>query len=108
MWLATQTRPDIANVVRAVASYCASPKQGHWKTVLGILRYLRRTKWMGFTFQRDVVDGLSMQVLVDADYASKATDRRSVSESLVLCGGGCVSWFSRMQKRVTLLTTEAE
>ena len=90
MWLATQTRPDIANAVKAVASYCASPKQVHWKTVLGILGYLlrRRTRWVGFTFQRDVVDGLSMQVLVDADYASKETDRRSVSESLVLCGGG--------------------
>ncbi len=27
MWLCTQTRPDIANAVRAVARYCASPRR---------------------------------------------------------------------------------
>ncbi|CAB1120479.1 unnamed protein product [Ectocarpus sp. CCAP 1310/34] len=108
MWLATQTRPDIANAVRAVARYCASPKMVHWKAALGILGYVRRTSWMGITFERGVVTGMSMQVFVDADYASKATDRRSVSGGLVMCGGGCVTWFSRTQKCVTLSTTEAE
>ena len=63
---------------------------------------------MGITFQRDAVNGSSMQVFVDADYASKATDRRSVSGGLVMCGGGCVSRFSRAQKCATLLTTDAE
>lgn len=52
MWLATQTRPDIANAVRAVARYCASPKTVHWKAALGILGYVRRTSWMGITFHR--------------------------------------------------------
>ncbi|CAB1097046.1 unnamed protein product [Ectocarpus sp. CCAP 1310/34] len=108
MWLATQTRPDIANAVRAVARYCASPKMVHWKAALGILGYVRRTSWMGITFERGVVTGMSMQVFVDADYASKAADRRSVSGGLVMCGGGCVTWFSRTQKCVTLSTTEAE
>ncbi|CAB1115707.1 unnamed protein product [Ectocarpus sp. CCAP 1310/34] len=102
MWLATQTRPDIANAVRAVARYCASPKMVHWKAALGILGYVRRTSWMGITFERGVVTGMSMQVFVDADYASKAADRRSVSKGLVMCGGGCVTWFSRTQKCVTL------
>ena len=41
MWLATQTRPDISNAVRAVARYCASPKLIHWRTALGILGYVR-------------------------------------------------------------------
>ncbi|CAB1107675.1 unnamed protein product [Ectocarpus sp. CCAP 1310/34] len=108
MWLATQTRPDIANAVRAVARYCASPKMVHWKAALGILGYVRRTSWMGITFENGVVTGMSMQVFVDADYASKAADRRSVSGGLVMCGGGCVTWFSRTQKCVTLSTTEAE
>lgn len=108
MWLSTQTRPDISNAVRAVARYCASPKQVHWRAALGILGYIRRTSWMGITFQRNVVGGLSMQVFADADYASKATDRRSVSGGIIMCGGSCVSWFSRTQKCVTLSTTEAE
>ena len=47
-------------------------------------------------------------VFADANYAEKATDRRSVSGGVVLCGGAAVSWFSRTQKCVTLSTTEAE
>ena len=46
---------------------------------------------MGIPFQRGVVSDLSMQVFVDADFASKATDRRSVSGGLVMCRDGCVS-----------------
>ncbi|CAB1107751.1 unnamed protein product [Ectocarpus sp. CCAP 1310/34] len=66
MWLTTQTRPDIANAVRAVARYCALPKEIHWRASLGSLGGIGDV-W-----------------------------------------GGCISWFSRTQKCVTLSTTEAE
>ena len=45
---------------------------------------------------------------VDADYAHKPEDRRSVSGVAVCCGGTLVSWFSRTRNCVTLCTTEAE
>ena len=45
---------------------------------------------------------------MDAEYANKADDRRSVSGVAVCRGGRLVSWFSRTQKCVTLSTTEAE
>ena len=45
---------------------------------------------------------------VDADYASKAADRRSVSGALLLVAGCIVAWISRTHKCVTLSTTEAE
>ena len=75
MWLWTQTSPDYA--VRAVARRCAAPKFIHWRAALGILGYLRRTSPFGFTFQRGLMAGLSMQVFADA-YASKAANRMSV------------------------------
>ncbi|CAB1113036.1 unnamed protein product [Ectocarpus sp. CCAP 1310/34] len=108
MWLATQTRPDIANAVRAIAKYCASPKLVHWNAAMDILGYARRTSHFGISFQRDTVEGFSLQGYADADFASKAADRRSVSGGIVTCGGGAVSWFSITQKCVTLSTTEAE
>ena len=37
MWLATQTRPDILNGVRAVARFTHAPKHKHWKAARGIL-----------------------------------------------------------------------
>ena len=50
----------------------------------------------------------SLQVFADADYTSKATDRRSVSGGAIMCAGACVCWFSRTQKCITLSTSEAD
>ena len=69
---------------------------------------LNGTGEYGITFQRGTLSGFSLEVFADADYASKATNRRSVSGGIIMCGGGSVCWFSRTQKRVTLLTSEAE
>ena len=57
---------------------------------------------------REGLSSVLLKVFVDADYASKATDRRSVSGGVIMCGGTSVCWFSRIQKCVTLSTSEAE
>ena len=57
---------------------------------------------------RERITGIYLKVFADADYASKATDRRSVSGGAIMCGGACVCWLSRTQKCVTLSTSEAE
>ena len=68
MWLASQTRPDIAHAVRAVARYCAGPRKIHWKTaLLGISANIKSTSGYGKTFQRVLMDGLQMEVFADAD-----------------------------------------
>ena len=108
MWLSTPTRPDIANAVRAVARYCTAPRAIHWKAALGILKYINGTSEYGITFQKEGLSGISLEVFADADYASKATDRRSVSGGLIMCGGVSECWFSMTQKCVTLSTSEAE
>ena len=64
--------------------------------MLHIVRYLKSTSQFGITFQRG--SGLQLEVFADSDFASKTTDRRSVSGGIVMCGGAAVSWFSRMQK----------
>ena len=100
------TRPDIANAVRTVARYLVLYSAE--KAALGILEYINGTSEYGITFQRGTLSGISLEVFADADYASKATDRRSVSGGVIMCGGASVCWFSRTQKCVTLSTTEAE
>ena len=108
MWLSISTRPDIVNAVRAVARYCTAPRAIHWKAALGILEHINRTSEYGITFPRGTLSSISLEVFADADYASKATDRRSVSGGLIMCGGASICWFSRTQKCITLLTSEAE
>ena len=105
-WLANGTRPDIANAARAVAKYTNLPREIHWKTAVGIMEYVFFTIDFGTTFHRG--SGLEMVAYTDADYASKAADRRSVSGGAIICAAASVCWFSRTQKCVTLSTTEAE
>ena len=62
----------------------------------------------GITYRRGITAGISLEVFADADYASRATDGRSVSGGAIMCAGACVCWFSRTQKCVTLSTSEAE
>ena len=109
LWIALLSRPDIVNAVRAVARYCSAPKMIHWKAALGILGYAVRTsRFFGITFQRGTVEGFHLVSFADADYASKATDGRSVSGGVVMCAGGSVSWYLKTLKCVTLSTTQAE
>ena len=95
MWLANQTRPDIANAVRAVATYTNSPRKVHWKTAAGILEYVFIPSDFGVTFHRG--SGLELVAYADADYANKATDRRSVSGAAVMCAGACVCLFPKLK-----------
>ena len=113
MWIANQTRPDISNAVRAIARFSHDPKEVHVKAARKVLEYLSATAHLGLTFRKesklgDVQLEYDLETYVDADYAHKAEDRRSVSGVAVCCGGTLVSWFSRTQKCVTLSTTEAE
>ena len=98
MWLANQTRPDILNVVRAVARYSHSPKLVHWKAALHILHYIRLTSGHGITFQRGMVSGVDLELYVDSDFASRDTNWRSVSGCRDVCLGVCVIFFSDAEK----------
>ena len=108
MWLSISMRPDISNAVRAVARYCTAPRAIHWKTDFDILEYINGTSEYGITFQGGTLSSISLEVFANADYASKATDRWSVSGGAIVCGGASVCRFSRTQKCVTLSTSEAE
>ena len=61
-----------------------------------------RTSSFGIAFQKGTLTGLSLISFADADYASRKTDRRSVSGGVVMCAGGPVSWHFKTQKCVTL------
>ena len=88
MWIASQTTPDISNAVRAVARHPHEPRRIYWKAPQKILNYLLKFKW-------DSSVDVCTLVYVDADCASKATDRRSVSGETVLVAAILVVWISR-------------
>ena len=98
MWLAISTRPDISNAVR-VGCEVLFRAESH---------SLKNSAWCSrFTYQkRGIISRyLFISGFADADYASKATDRRSVSGGAIMCEGACERWFSRTLKCVTLSTS---
>ena len=108
MWIANQTRPDISNAVRAVARHSHEPKKSHWKAAQKILNYLLETAHLTLKFKQDSTVDVGTLVYVDADFASKATDRRSVSGALVFVAAMLLVSISRTQKCVSQSTSEAE
>ena len=77
LWVSGMTRPDIVSAVRAVARQTHNPSSRHWKAVVKIIAYLKRTKDLGLLFVRG--GDFVLSVYVDADYASQSNWRRSVS-----------------------------
>ena len=53
MWIASQTRPDISNAVRAVARHSHELKRSHWKGAQKILNYLLETAHLTLKFKHD-------------------------------------------------------
>ena len=70
--------------------------------------HIRFTSSYDITFQRGTASGVGLEVFVDSDFPSRATDRRSVSGGVVMCAGACLSFFLRTQKSVALSSTEAK
>ena len=98
-------RPDIAYAVGVVSWFMTNPGQAHWNAVKWILRYLKGTSRSCLHFgSGDPV----LQGYIDADYAGDADSRKSTSRYLMTYAGGAVSWQSRLQKCVSLSTTDAE
>ncbi|CAM9725464.1 unnamed protein product [Sphacelaria rigidula] len=118
MWIANQTRPDIAHAVRAIARFSHEPELTHYKAAKKILEYLNAMSDFRLVFEK-VSDmkciplDFDLNTSANADYAHMAEDRRSIRGGAICCGGtlvgGAISALvSRTQKCVTLSTTEAE
>ena len=105
LWLATNTRPDIAFSVQRVSRYAAKPTQAHWNAVKQILRYLR-SGTRGLVYKKSVP--LQPVVYSDADFGGDKDTRRSTLGMCVLMAGAPVVWRSVRARNVVLSTTEAE
>ena len=78
------------------------------KAAVHVLIHVRSTSRFRIGFQRGMVGGDRMELFVDSDFATKATDRRSVSGAVVMFAGTCVMYLCRMQKSFALSSMKAE
>jgi hypothetical protein len=110
MFLATQTRPDIAQATHRLCRFMSNPGRAHWNGVKRVFRYLKGTADLGITFKGGQGQGSGPACVAysDADYANDPDNRRSVTGNVVFLFGGPISWSSKLQRTVALSTAEAE
>jgi hypothetical protein len=114
MYLATNSRPDLAFSVNQCARFTHCPRASHAKAVKHILRYLQGTKDKGLEFQ--LSNELSLDCFVDADFAGlwgQEDDQdpvcaKSRTGFLITFAGCPLLWGSKLQHEISLSTMEAE
>lgn len=105
MYAMVNTRPDIAHAVGVVSRFMANPDKEHWEAVKWILRYLKGTTDLALCYGGS---DICLQGFVDSDLAGDIDSRKSTTGYVFTLGSAAVSWVSRLQRIVTISTTEAE
>ena len=74
----------------------------HWEGVKWLLRYLKETVECSLCFRRK---GVFVEGFADVDLGRCADSSKSTTVYMFIIGGTTISWISRLQKIVALLTT---
>jgi hypothetical protein len=106
-YLATNTRPDIANAYSRVAINCSAPTIKDMQAINRIIRYLAGTRSHGLHYKTDVP--ITLEAYVDASYNSHADARSHLGYTLSLGHStATIHAKSGKIKCVVLSSTEAE
>ena len=114
LYLANNTRPDIAFAVSQVARYTHSPKESHAKAVKMIIRYLARTQDKGLIVKSD--GSFNMRCWVDADFsgmhAREPQENKASAKSrygyIITFAGVPLVWKTQLISEICLSTLHAE
>ncbi|KAL0561639.1 hypothetical protein IC582_002079 [Cucumis melo] len=106
MYLANNTRLDIAFSVNLLARYSSSPTKRHWNEVKHVLRYLRGTIDMGLFFSNK--SNFDLVGYANARYLSDPHKARSQTSYLFTCGGTAISWRSIKQTMTVTSSNHAK
>ena len=108
LYLATHSRPDIAQAVSVVAQYATNFREIHCTAVKRIFKYLRGTNNFSMCYSYVPTGNHVLLAYIDADYAGDLNDRKSRSGSILFLNDGPVLWLSRKQPCTATSTTESE
>ena len=108
-WLATRTRPDIANSVGSLCRFISNPGRQHWTAAQRVLRYLAGSSEQGIKFARSSQDKQAgLVAFSDADWAGDPDTRRSTTGFFCTLFECPISWKSKLQPSTALSSVEAE
>jgi hypothetical protein len=105
LWLANNTRPDIAYPVSILSQVLSNPGRVHWEAAKRVVRYLKGTEdaWLTFGGSHVGLCGFS-----DSSWGSEVLNWHSMSGYAFTLFGGAICWSAKKQSVVALSTAEAE
>ena len=114
LYVASNSRPDIAFAVHQCARFTHNLKQLHAVTVKRIIRYLSRTKGKGLVMQPD--QEMKLDCYIDADFAglwgvkdlNDSICVRSHTGYIITLAGCPLLWVSKLQMLTSTSTMQAE
>ncbi|XP_016173321.1 uncharacterized protein LOC107615806 [Arachis ipaensis] len=102
----TNTRPDISYAVGRLSQFLNCATTSHLQTAFCVLRYLKGRPATGLFFSS--TSNMHLTGFADADWATCADTRRSVSGYCFMLGNSLISWKSKKQTTVAKSSAEAE
>ncbi|XP_074342536.1 secreted RxLR effector protein 161-like [Apium graveolens] len=102
MYLANNTRPDIAFAVNLLARFSSAPMDRHWNEIKHIFRYLRGTTDFGLFFPKNSTSQLIGYA--DTGYLSDPHFGKSQTGYVFTYCGTTISWKSTKQTTVATST----
>lgn len=105
MFLAVNSRPDIAFSVSYLSQFNTCYTNIHFQHAKRILRYLKGTIDQSLIFKKGNLD---IKGFCDADWGNNLIDGKSYTGYLFMLSEGAISWESKKQASVSLSSTEAE
>lgn len=107
LYLAINTRPDIAASVSILAQKVEQPTKGDWTEIKRLIGYLNGTKYLKLKLGH-IKNTEQLIGYADANWAENRKDRKSNSGFIFKLFGATISWSCRKQTCVSLSSTEAE
>ena len=104
MYAMLSTWPDISYMITQISKYLSNPGTPHWEGMKHVYRYLAGTMNMWLSFGGEVKE-LTGYANVDG---SMGEDWHALSGYAYIIDGSAVSWSTKRQETVSLLTTESE
>ena len=82
------TRLDIALAMCNLSRFTSNPSTMHWKAIVRVLRYLKRTKDLGIFYQKF---SAILEDFTDASRITSATNNKSTSGQIFTLDGVAIS-----------------
>ena len=98
----TITRPDTAFAVQNLSQYMHEPKTSHMEAAIRMIKYVKQSPGLGILMSSSSTN--QMTAYCDADWASCANTRKSITGYLVTYGNSLISWKSKKQNNISPLS----